>query len=84
MARPVEPTHIPVLYQEVLKGLQIKPGGRYIDGTLGGGGHAAGILEKSSPDGRLLGIDADVISEDVRLCEVRNWVNRLVLPTMQH
>jgi 16S rRNA (cytosine1402-N4)-methyltransferase len=59
MARPVEPTHIPVLYQEVLKGLQIKPGGRYIDGTLGGGGHAAGILEKSSPDGRLLGIDAD-------------------------
>ncbi|MFB0536834.1 MAG: 16S rRNA (cytosine(1402)-N(4))-methyltransferase RsmH [Anaerolineae bacterium] len=59
MAGPGEPTHIPVLYQEVLKGLQIKPGGRYVDGTLGGGGHAAGILEKSSPDGRLLGIDAD-------------------------
>jgi 16S rRNA (cytosine1402-N4)-methyltransferase len=59
MGRPGEPTHIPVLYQEVLKGLQIKPGGRYIDGTLGGGGHAAGILEKSSPAGRLLGIDAD-------------------------
>jgi 16S rRNA (cytosine1402-N4)-methyltransferase len=39
--------------------LQIKLGGRYIDGTLGGGGHAAGILEKSSPAGRLLGIDAD-------------------------
>jgi 16S rRNA (cytosine1402-N4)-methyltransferase len=59
MGRPDEPTHIPVLYQEVLRGLQIKPGGRYIDGTLGGGGHAAGILEKSSSDGRLLGIDAD-------------------------
>ena len=59
MGRPGEPTHIPVLYQEVLKGLRIKPGGRYIDGTLGGGGHAAGILEKSSPAGQLLGIDAD-------------------------
>ncbi len=59
MGRPGEPTHIPVLYQEVLRGLQTKPGGRYIDGTLGGGGHAAGILEKSSPAGRLLGIDAD-------------------------
>jgi 16S rRNA (cytosine1402-N4)-methyltransferase len=60
MGRPSgEPTHIPVLYQEVLRGLQIKPGGRYIDGTLGGGGHAAGIFEKLSPAGRLLGIDAD-------------------------
>jgi 16S rRNA (cytosine1402-N4)-methyltransferase len=59
MGRPGEPTHIPVLYQEVLRGLQIKPGGHYIDGTLGGGSHAAGILEKSSPAGRLLGIDAD-------------------------
>lgn len=59
MGRPDEPTHIPVLYQEVLRGLQVKPGGRYIDGTLGGGGHAVGILQKSSPTGRLLGIDAD-------------------------
>lgn len=59
MGSPGEPTHIPVLYQEALRGLQIQPGGHYIDGTLGGGGHAAGILEESSPDGRLLGIDAD-------------------------
>ena len=34
-------------------------GGRYIDGTLGAGGHAAGILDASSPTGRLLGLDAD-------------------------
>jgi 16S rRNA (cytosine1402-N4)-methyltransferase len=59
MGGPGGPTHIPVLYQEVLRGLQIKPGGRYIDGTLGGGGHAKGILEESSPAGRLLGIDSD-------------------------
>ncbi len=51
--------HIPVLYQEVLAGLQVKPGGQYIDATLGAGGHAAGILSASAPDGRLLGIDAD-------------------------
>ena len=52
-------SHIPVLYQEALGGLQIKPGGHYIDATVGGGGHARGILMASAPDGRLLGIDAD-------------------------
>ena len=39
--------------------MQPHAGGRYIDGTLGGGGHAAAVLERSSPDGELLGIDAD-------------------------
>jgi len=51
--------HVPVLYREVLAGLQVRPGGRYIDATIGAGGHATGILETSTPDGRLLGIDAD-------------------------
>ena len=51
--------HIPVLYKEVLAGLQPQPGGCYIDATLGAGGHAAGILTASAPDGRLLGLDAD-------------------------
>jgi 16S rRNA (cytosine1402-N4)-methyltransferase len=52
-------THTPVLLTEVLKALAVQPGGRYIDGTIGGGGHAAAILEHSSPGGQLLGIDAD-------------------------
>ena len=39
--------------------LQIEPGARVIDGTLGGGGHTSAILESSAPDGRVLGIDAD-------------------------
>jgi|WetSurMetagenome_2_1015567.scaffolds.fasta_scaffold04311_6 16S rRNA (cytosine1402-N4)-methyltransferase len=51
--------HIPVLLEEVVEGLAVQPGGRYIDCTLGGGGHAAAILEHSSPGGQLLGIDAD-------------------------
>ncbi len=51
--------HVPVLYKEVLEGLQIKPDGIYVDGTLGGGGHAAGICERLSENGTLVGIDQD-------------------------
>ncbi len=51
--------HEPVLYKKILQSLAPHPGGMYIDCTLGGGGHAAGILELSTPNGRLLGIDAD-------------------------
>jgi 16S rRNA (cytosine1402-N4)-methyltransferase len=51
--------HVPVLYQEVIAGLRPKPGGHYIDATVGGGAHARGLLKASSPDGQLLGMDAD-------------------------
>jgi 16S rRNA (cytosine1402-N4)-methyltransferase len=51
--------HVPVLYHEVLAGLQPKAGGKYIDGTVGAGGHAAGLLAASGPDGQLLGLDRD-------------------------
>ena len=49
-------THIPVLYHEALEALQIRPHGRYIDGTLGAGGHTRGILEQG---GRVLAFDWD-------------------------
>jgi 16S rRNA (cytosine1402-N4)-methyltransferase len=52
-------THIPVLLEETIEALNVQPGGRYIDGTIGPGGHAAAIMENSSPGGQLLGIDAD-------------------------
>jgi len=51
--------HIPVLLNEVIEYLEPKPGENFIDCTIGGGGHAIKILEKTSPSGRLLGIDWD-------------------------
>jgi len=51
--------HIPVMYEECLSGLNLKDGGVYFDGTVGGGGHSKGILERTSPAGRLIATDLD-------------------------
>ena len=51
--------HEPVMLEECITSLQIQPGGRYVDCTVGGGGHSAMILEHMSSDGRLIGVDAD-------------------------
>jgi 16S rRNA (cytosine1402-N4)-methyltransferase len=51
--------HQPVLYHEIIHALQPKNEGYYVDGTLGAGGHARGILDACAPDGRLLGLDVD-------------------------
>lgn len=51
--------HTPVLLSEILHYLACRPGGTYVDGTLGGGGHARAILAQSAPDGTLIGIDQD-------------------------
>ncbi|MBK8013393.1 MAG: 16S rRNA (cytosine(1402)-N(4))-methyltransferase RsmH [Deltaproteobacteria bacterium] len=51
--------HVSVLADEIIAGLAPRSGGRYIDATLGLGGHTARMLEASSPDGRVLGIDRD-------------------------
>jgi 16S rRNA (cytosine1402-N4)-methyltransferase len=54
-----EAVHVPVLYHEVLELLQPQPNGRFIDGTLGAGGHTEGILRASAPNGRVLVFDRD-------------------------
>jgi 16S rRNA (cytosine1402-N4)-methyltransferase len=61
--------HTPVLLEETIEALAVQPGGRYIDCTLDGGGHAAAILEHSLPGGQLLGIDAD--PEAIKLAQER-------------
>jgi len=60
-ARTVERTsvHVSVLWTETLEALAVKPGGAYIDGTLGDAGHASEVLRRAGPAGRLLGIDRD-------------------------
>ena len=51
--------HIPVLLNETIEGLNIKPDGIYVDGTIGGAGHSKKIIEKLSENGFLIGIDKD-------------------------
>jgi len=51
--------HTPVLLEEVVAQLQPRPGGLYVDCTVGGGGHAEGILRASAPEGRVIGLDCD-------------------------
>lgn len=55
----MEYSHFPVLYDAVIEGLDVKPDGIYVDGTLGGGGHSSGILERLNA-GRLIANDLDV------------------------
>ena len=56
--------HEPVMVREVIAGLDVKPGGRYVDCTVGLGGHALAIMQAASPDGRLVGIDKDAEALD--------------------
>ncbi|GIL15849.1 MAG: ribosomal RNA small subunit methyltransferase H [Chloroflexota bacterium] len=51
--------HVPVLLAEVIHALAPKGGGKYIDGTVGAGGHAEALLSATAPDGKLLGLDGD-------------------------
>lgn len=55
--------HVPVLLQETIDGLNIQPGGVYVDCTFGGGGHSRAILKKLGPDGRLFVFDQDADAE---------------------
>ncbi len=51
--------HVPVLFDEVMTALDIKPGGTYVDGTVGGGGHSSGICERLAGNGTLIAVDRD-------------------------
>ena len=55
----MEFSHVPVLLEECIDGLNINPNGIYVDGTLGGAGHSSEICKRLSPNGMLIGIDRD-------------------------
>ena len=59
MSRVSDFKHIPVLEKQVIETLAIRPGGRYVDCTLGGGGHSGAILARLSERGQLLALDRD-------------------------
>ena len=68
----IEFSHIPVMLEECMKGLNLKPNGVYFDGTIGGGGHSYEILKRTSPNGRLIATDMDsfaIAAADKRLKE---------------
>jgi 16S rRNA (cytosine1402-N4)-methyltransferase len=76
---PANRAHVPVLFQEVRELLAPRDAGRYIDATVGAGGHAAGILQASAPTGRLLGLDADPAALVVAAANLAPFGERAVL-----
>ncbi len=73
------PTHISVLLNEAIEALQIKPGGSYIDCTVGLGGHTKALLESSYPKGKVLGIDADPEALEISRNKLSQYSNSLIL-----
>lgn len=71
--------HIPVLIKEVIESLNPSPGKVYLDGTVGGGGHAKEIIERILPGGRLVGIDIDEEALRVAANNLRDFSGGLTL-----
>ena len=71
--------HRPVLLNEVIDHLRCAPGKYFLDSTVGGGGHARAILEKTAPDGRLIGIDWDEDALARARLNLQSYRDRLVL-----
>ncbi|MFH1631972.1 MAG: 16S rRNA (cytosine(1402)-N(4))-methyltransferase RsmH [bacterium] len=71
--------HIPVLAQEVIDGLSLSSGDMVIDSTVGLGGHALKILERTSPDGKLIGFDRDGRNLELAREHLSKFNNRITL-----
>jgi 16S rRNA (cytosine1402-N4)-methyltransferase len=73
------PPHLSVLYKEIMTALNPASPKRYIDGTLGAGGHAQGILDACAPQGRLLGLDVDESALDIAKTRLTRFGSRAIL-----
>jgi 16S rRNA (cytosine1402-N4)-methyltransferase len=71
--------HTPVLLSETLRGLAVQPGGRYVDCTVGAGGHAAAVLDHASPGGQLLGLDADPTAIELARERLQHYESSVLL-----
>jgi 16S rRNA (cytosine1402-N4)-methyltransferase len=76
--------HVSVMMKETLEALHVRPGGVFIDGTLGGGGHAAAIMERAGATGRLLGIDRDPAALERSRERLKNVAGKVVLAHGDH
>ncbi len=71
--------HTPIMLEEIVGFLNPLPGKIYLDGTLGTGGHAEALLEKSAPTGRVVGIDADAESIEIARERLAPYGERILL-----
>jgi 16S rRNA (cytosine1402-N4)-methyltransferase len=80
-AEAIRPTwpHEPVMLREVLEGLDPKPGGTWVDGTLGAGGHGQAIANRIAPEGRLIGLDVDPAALEISRERSLEWPCETVL-----
>jgi 16S rRNA (cytosine1402-N4)-methyltransferase len=75
-AAGVQAPHVPVLLGEVIENLRVRPGGAYIDATVGAGGHSAAIIESAGEEGRLLGLDTDPTALEIAGERLRPYIER--------
>lgn len=71
-------SHKPVLLEETIDALNIKPDGIYVDGTAGGGGHSSEILKRLSPNGRLISIDQDPDAIEAVTERLKDYKNSII------
>ncbi len=79
MTETYTPAHEPVMLAEVVEALAVRPGGRYVDATVGLGGHAEAVLVAASPGGSLLGIDRDPDALEVARKRLERFGEAVVL-----
>jgi len=77
-------SHLPVLYHEIIHAIRPHDEGLYVDGTVGAGGHAWGLLNESSPNGKLLGLDIDPEAIEISRNRLKEFGGRVYLQRVSY